>query len=387
MELPSYFTDFLNKIRPTSKQRDEMKTGHTTLRSRLNGDKNLAPIIVTDFLQGSYRRSTAIRPKGDNRSDVDIIVVTNLHEDDYPDPKDAMKLFEPFLEKYYKDKWEPQGRSYGIKLSYVELDLVITSAPSEADAEKLKSKSVRYSDELETALDWRLVPSWIPPSERTSYFSQEILRKAASEQEWRLSPLRIPDRDAGKWDDTHPLEQISWTVEKNRRCNCHYINVVKAIKWWKRINDKLPKYPKGYPIEHLIGDCCPDGVTTVAQGVTETLEEIVSKYELHAAAKTVPVLPDHGVPEHNVFHRIDGEDFVAFYDEVCEAAKIAREALDADTVKKSADKWRELFGDKFPEAPDDDGRSDNKSGGNGPYIRKGYTEREEVSEPLPERYA
>lgn len=387
MELPSYFTDFLNAIRPTFRQREEMKTGHSVLRSRLNGDKDLAPIIVTDFLQGSYRRSTAIRPKGDNRSDVDIIVVTNLHEGDFKDPKDAMKLFEPFLDKYYKDKWEPQGRSYGIKLSYVELDLVITSAPAEADAEKLKSKSVRYSDELETALDWRLVSSWIPPSERTSYFAQETMRKAASEQAWRLSPLRIPDRDAGSWDDTHPLEQITWAIEKNRRSNCHYINVVKAIKWWKRINDTLPKYPKGYPIEHLIGDCCPDGITSIAQGVTETLEEIVSKYKLYAAAKIVPVMPDHGVPEHNVFHRLTGEDFAAFYDGICEAAKIAREAFDADTVKKSADKWRELFGGKFPPAPDDNGRSDDNSGGSGPSISKGYTKREEVSDPLPERYA
>lgn len=387
MQLPSYFTDFLNAIRPTLSQRDEMKTGHTVLRSRLNGDKDLAPIIVTDFLQGSYRRSTAIRPKGDKRSDVDIIVVTNLHEDDYDDPKDAMKLFEPFLDKHYKDKWEPQGRSYGIKLSYVELDLVITSAPSEADAEKLKSKSVRYSDDLETAPDWRLVPSWIPPSERTSNFAEETMRKSASEQVWRLSPLRIPDRDAGDWDDTHPLEQISWTIEKNHRCNCYYINVVKAIKWWKRINDSLPKYPKGYPIEHLIGDCCPDGITSIAQGVTETLEEIVRKYKFYAAAKTVPEMPDHGVPGHDVFRRLIGEDFAAFYNGVCDAAKLAREAFDADTVKKSADKWRELFGNKFPPAPDD-GRNDDKGGGgSGPYYHKGYTKREEVSEPLPERYA
>jgi hypothetical protein len=388
MEMPSYFRDFLNKIRPTKYQQDEMKTGHTTFRSRLNADKDLSAIIVSDFLQGSYRRSTAVRPKGENRSDVDIIVVTNLHEENYEDPKDAMKLFEPFLNQHYKDKWEPQGRSYGIKLSYVELDLVITSAPSEADAEKLKSKSVRFSDELELAPDWRLVSSWVPPGERINYFAQESMRKAASEEEWRLSPLRIPDRDAGNWDDTHPLEQIRWTFEKNRSCNGHYINVVKSVKWWKRINEKLPKYPKGYPIEHLIGDCCPNSITSVAQGVTETFEEIIRKYELIAEAKEAPDLRDHGVPDHNVFHRVTGEDFAAFYDEVGEAAKIAREAFEAETPKKSSDMWRELFGNKFPQAPDD-GRKDDSggSGGSGPYINKGYTKREEASDPDPERYA
>jgi hypothetical protein len=213
------------------------------------------------------------------------------------------------------------------------------------------------------------------------------MKRAASEEVWRLSPLRIPDRDAGKWDDTHPLEQTRWTVEKNQRCSGNYINVVKALKWWRRVNEKLPKYPKGYPLEHLIGDCCPDGIASIDEGVTKALEEIVSKYKWAATAKTAPDLRDHGVPEHNVFHRVSGEDFVAFYNEVCTAAGIAREALDADTVKKSADKWRELFGDKFPKAPDDSRDGDNGGSGSGSYINKGYTRREEVTEVEPERYA
>ena len=385
MELPTYFTDFLTNIRPTQNQRDEMKSGHETLRKRLNNDEDLAPILISDFLQGSYRRSTAIRPKGENRSDVDIIVVTNLNESDFETPKDAMKLFEPFLDKHYKDKWKPQGRSYGIDLSYVELDLVITSAPSEADVEKLKSASVRFSDELEKATDWRLVPSWLPPADRGSFGASETMKRASQEAEWKLSPLRIPDRDAGEWDDTHPLEQIRWTVEKNKLCNTHYINVVKALKWWRRINENLPKYPKGYPLEHLIGDCCPDGIASIAEGVTKSLESIVIKYEWYGANSETPNLPDHGVPEHNVFHRVSGEDFAAFYKEVEKAAGMAREALDADTVQKSAEKWRELFGNRFPAAPDTGKSGDD--GGNDPSVSKGFTPRTEVSKPRPERYA
>ena len=34
-------------------------------------------------------------------------------------PKEAMKIFEPFLGRYYKDKWQTQGRSFGIELTYV----------------------------------------------------------------------------------------------------------------------------------------------------------------------------------------------------------------------------------------------------------------------------
>ena len=60
MELPSYFSDFLSAIRPTDSQKEDYKTGHKTLRERLNNDEKLGPILVSDFLQGSYRRATAI---------------------------------------------------------------------------------------------------------------------------------------------------------------------------------------------------------------------------------------------------------------------------------------------------------------------------------------
>ncbi len=65
MELPTYFTRFLKEIRPTEKQREKCKTGHQTLRDRLDEDTNLKPILVSTFLQGSYRRATAVRPKGE----------------------------------------------------------------------------------------------------------------------------------------------------------------------------------------------------------------------------------------------------------------------------------------------------------------------------------
>ncbi len=94
MELSSYFEKFLRAIRPTENQINDMKSGHETLRKRLLDNEDTKDIIISIFLQGSYRRSTAIRPKGDNHSDVDIVVVTNLDKEDYPNPSEAMYLFE-----------------------------------------------------------------------------------------------------------------------------------------------------------------------------------------------------------------------------------------------------------------------------------------------------
>jgi hypothetical protein len=85
--------------------------------------------------------------------------------------------------------------------------------------------------------------------------------------------------DLGVWETTHPLEQIRWTREKNKNTSGHYINVVvkASFKWWRLLKLSDLKYPKGYPVEHAIGDCCPDGITSVAEGVIKTFEDFLKK--------------------------------------------------------------------------------------------------------------
>jgi Second Messenger Oligonucleotide or Dinucleotide Synthetase domain len=370
MELPSYFSDFLAAIRPTPEQKEDYKEAHKELRERLNDDEELRPIVVSDFLQGSYRRATAVRPVGDKRPDVDIIVVTDLNRSE--PPKNAMDRFVPFLDKHYKGKYRFQTRSIGIESAEVDLDLVITAAPSEADKGILKAAAVRSDDTPEDTSDWRLVKSWPALNERSGPRAEQILKAAAQEPDWKASPLWIPDRETKTWEQTHPLAQIRWTWEKNNDCNGHYVNVVKAIKWSHRFRQKEAKYPKGYPLEHIVGVCCPDDTDSVAEGVTSTFKNIVEKFASDAAAKKTPWLSDHGVSSHNVLHRLSAEDFKAFYQYSVEAAKIAQRALDATTIAESANAWRELFGDEFPPPPSD------KNGDGGPK-KGGFTERTSVS--------
>ena len=380
MELPTYFTRFLKEIRPTEKQREKCKTGHQTLRDRLDEDTNLKPILVSTFLQGSYRRATAVRPKGEAKLDVDIIAVTRLNCYDYPDPDKAMDKFVPFLKKHYKGKYQRQGRSFGIELSYVNLDLVITSAPSEAEVEVYESKAVRTDLTLEDVNDWLLIKSWIPPSER---INQTAFLESIRGKEWQTEPLWIPNRDAGDWEETHPVEQIKWTSKKNANCNKHYVNIVKAIKWWQRVHHEDDR-PKGYPLEHLVGVCCPDSITSVAKGITLTLEAIVANYGAYALRKQTPFLPDHGVPHHNVFDRVDGEDFSEFYEHAKDAAEIARDALDAEEKEKSIEKWQELFGSKFPNSGDSDDNGNRGNSSKGPFVAT--TSQKQTGDLSPRRY-
>lgn len=332
--VPSYFTDFLSKIRLTDNQVNDLKTGHTTLRKRLEEDETLSEIIVSTFLQGSYRRSTAVKPKNGNKSDVDVIVVTKLDSEEYT-PEEALDTFIPFLDKHYKDKYRIQGRSIGISLSYVDLDIVPTSAPSESETDILRNIAITSEYAIEDF-------SQIPYNKKLFENINNIFFKSNSEPQWKSEPLLIPDREAETWVKTHPLEQIRWTVEKNKNCNSYYINVVKSLKWWRKTQYPDVKHPKSYPLEHFIGDCCPDGINSVAEGVVLTLEKIVADYP------TKPFLADRGVPEHDVFEKITDAEYSAFYDTVCDAAILSREAFDCADIYDSVCKWRELFGNEFP---------------------------------------
>ena len=364
MDLKSQFDKFLTDIRLTANQEGELRNAHLLLRDRLNCHSSVKDIIVSDFLQGSYRRKTATRPKNGGKADVDIIVVTTLAEGDHT-PHQAMDRVVPFLNEHYEGKWEFQGRSIGIAMSDVSLDIVLTSAPSESVAKALRSDSI-ISEAALDAEDWQPSLDWLPFEKRYGRLVE------ARTPQWKLEPLRIPDRDANQWDDTHPLEQIRFTWEKNKRTNGHYINIVKAIKWWRRVYPD-PKYPKGYPVEHLVGVCCPDDIASVAEGVTRSLEAIADRYELDVTLGRVPMVLDHGVPLHNVLHRLTASDFAAFHAMVKSAGKIARAAFDAEDRHTATQLWQNLFGARFPDPPTRGNGGKESDDGGGFTPRRGPT--------------
>ena len=354
MELNPQFKDFLANIRPTAKQAEDWRGGAKTLRQRLHYHPVLGPLVVTTFLQGSVRRSTAIRPLGEKRPDVDVVVVTNLDHTTMT-PAAAMKLFEPFLERWYSGKWYPQGRSYAIELSYVDLDLVITALPSDPTTHKAlerlyRSEAVLTTESLEDTQDWRLNEQWRPQDPLAQWLNERNSTLVdAPAADWRPHPLFLPDREVNRWGRTHPIAQVQWAAAKNRRCQGHYVNVVRTLKWWRLQHaDVLPKYPKGYPLEHMVGAVLPDGTESMARGVVMAFEGLRDTWAWEVAQRSKPVLPDHGVPEHDVLKRLDVEDFLAFHAAVSKAAGLARRALDSTDPQESGKLWQELLGGRFP---------------------------------------
>lgn len=313
MKLPSYFKDFLAEIEPSPSYKEDQKTGHQTLRKRLREDADFKVIHVNTFLQGSYARHTAVHPG----KDVDIVVVTSL-DPDLTTPTEANAKLGKILRKYYDDV-SPQNRSFCVSLSYVTMDVVL--ATSRALTKK----------------------SWL----------FETVRKADSfdaADDWTTSPLLIPDRDLGAWVETHPKAQLAWTTDLNTTCGGYFVPLVKMFKWWRKETYQQPKYPKGYILERLAGECVDTTKRDHAEGFVALLENIAASYSVYARAGLVPHLPDPGVPTHNVAHRLSAADFKTFFEKVEKALPTARAALAETDIEKSADGWRKVFGDKFPAA-------------------------------------
>lgn len=345
---PSSFDTFLENIRLSKELRDACQEAHNDLRRKLLADRELNPIFVSMFLQGSYARHTGTKPNGqDTHVDVDLVVVTTLDPRSNT-PEMVVARFRPFLDREYPSQWESNDRSMKISPTdkEVTLDLVVTAAPSEIQVELYKS--FRESG----VPDFQIEARGDRDSQRSVTFREAIERinKAFGGAEWQREPLLIPSRDLKIWIPTHPLEQIRWTAEKNARTAGHYINVVKAVKWWRKEHPE-GEYPKAYPLEHFVGDTCPDDIDSVAEGVTRALEIIRDTKQPWQFGRGVPELYDRGVPTNDVFRRVTPEQYRIFHALATNAATDARAALAADTNAESVKRWHDLFGPEFPPPP------------------------------------
>ncbi len=325
MHLHSQFSRFRELSQPSSRQRSVMTEEHRLLRERLSSDTSLRGIVSTTLIQGSHRRGTAIRGEASHPCDVDIIVLTTLSPKTIT-AKGAHELFQPFLERNYPRRFSQRMRSWCITIdAEVRLDLVPMAQPENpAVTDALRAPFVR---------DWA-------PGEDVSP------AVPATAIDWnRAEPLLIPDRRLEQWERTHPIVVLDWTAQKSARCNGHFTQTVRALKWWWRRVQPQPQYLKGYPLEHLVGECCPNGATSVATGVAATLETITNRFRGDAAALKVPTLPARGVPEVNVLRRVEPREFAQFHREADSAAAVARKALNSPSEPESARLWESLFGD------------------------------------------
>jgi len=76
MTVEEYFKGVASKLELTKSEIDQVSQKHNKLRGKLRERLN----VEDDFLTGSYARSTIIRPKGDEKFDVDFFLVFDGEE-------------------------------------------------------------------------------------------------------------------------------------------------------------------------------------------------------------------------------------------------------------------------------------------------------------------
>ncbi|GGN67259.1 SMODS domain-containing nucleotidyltransferase [Oceanobacillus indicireducens] len=293
----SQFIKFLQEIEPSQITKKDAKNGHENLRKYLKEDDTFEKYHVSDFLSGSYRRNTAIRPRMLNgelaRPDVDIIVVTNHTTED--EPQEVIDLLYDTLKVKYSTI-RKQARSVGIETSKVDMDVVPIIAP----------------DGME-------------------------------------GTLYIPDRKMEEWLETNPPKHTSWTTEVNNDSDGRFKPLVKLMKWWRRQNPTISKKPKGFVIECIVAECMDFEETNYGELFVGTLESIVDKYALYIAIESVPHIDDPGVSGNSVTKGITFDAFKGFYNKIKSHGEKGRKALNEKNDDKALKLWREIFGERFPE--------------------------------------
>lgn len=288
------FFDLLKDIEPSSTTTANASGGHTGIRNHLRTQAKFKDRYVTSFLSGSYARDTSIRPRtsatGQERPDVDIIVVTNYTTDDHPDTvlKEVCRAL------------EDGGKGY--------------------EVERINKRSVRVEN-------WQADMDIVP-----------VIRT------W--NGYQIADRDSGTWKFTNPPVHTSWSSEQNERFSKRFKPLVKLFKWWRRINPS-GRRPKGFILEVLVGLHGPTNETHYGEAFAQLLANIHASYGYHASMNQKPFIADPAVPTNDILAKVTVAQWKDFIEKVRVYADIARRAQDAQDMDEGTRQWRRVFGDRF----------------------------------------
>lgn len=296
------FNSFISNIEPKKSTIEYVSSIQNNIRDFLSTHETYSDIYDNSFLSGSYAKHTCIRPScNDKKRDVDIIVVTNHTIND--DSKIVLyELFDALVSSSKYSTAQIQHHSIGIEMSQVSIDVVPV-----------------ISDEDDPDL----------------YY--------------------ICDSFSGNWTLTDPKGHKSWSTEVNQSNNNMYKPLVKIFKWWRKVNCPTDtKYPKGIVLEKIIADNLGNSDASTESLFIETINKIIQSYkETYVDIGKLPIISDPSVKNasNNLLSSYSFYDFSAFIDKLIEHTKlINRNGTTNDT-------WREILGNEFPQANDDERKS------------------------------
>ncbi|MEM1154828.1 MAG: hypothetical protein AAGI44_11865 [Pseudomonadota bacterium] len=297
------FTEFIKDITPSETTVANCKSAHTSVRTALLGDEEFKKRVKRIFLGGSYKRSTAIRPKkkGDSteRPDVDLYVVV----DGNPWSVEPAEL----MDELYA------------ALNRARSDLGITSITRNRCSIAL---SMNRAD-LDVSI---------------------LLDRQGD------NLYRIGNRKTGDWYKTDPEEHTDWSSAQNTRCSRRFNPMTRMVKWARRQNKTVSRHPKSFALEALIAPHISESQTHYGQLFHDWCDAFVDAYKFHRTLGTCPSITDPAVPDGDILQGVTGDEFCAYYDKIKKHRDDAAKALAEDNQDMATDYWRRIFGERFPKA-------------------------------------
>ncbi|MEZ4475059.1 MAG: CBASS oligonucleotide cyclase [bacterium] len=279
----------------TDKQRDAASAQHTRVRERLRS----MPGYHTDFLTGSYKRRTAIRPL----KDIDFFVVLALaksHWDDRPTdrPTTVLERLHHAMDRAWPTKGKPkrQTRSINIDFSSTEIGF---------DA--------------------------VPAVER------------AGGGYW------IPDRDQDAWIATNPKQHEAVLIAANEKAGGRLNPMIKMVKRWRR-ELKLRGIDAPFSSFHLEALACQRYTGWYAAQPPASLPAGVADLFDYLARKMQDTCPDPGGVGPALDAGMTSTQRRQAIGLLAQAASTAREALRLDAqghTSSAHQQWVTLFGNDY----------------------------------------
>jgi len=288
------FTELLYDIEPSATTKSHASSAHTSVRDHLRTQDEFKDRWVTGFLSGSYARDTSIRPRrsgdGQERPDIDIIVVTNYTESDHPDTvlNEVRKALEDGEDGF--------------------------------PVERINKRSVRV-------VTWQADMDVVPVIEVYGGY-------------------KIADRDTGSWTFTNPPKHTSWSSNQNTAFGSKFKHYVKLLKWWRRENP-TSKRPKGFVLEVLTSIHAPKGESHYGEAFAKLLANIHNAYAALAVIGIKPVISDPAISSNDILAKVTLPQWKEFLEKVRVHADYARRAQDEDDMPEATRLWRKVFGDRF----------------------------------------
>lgn len=294
------FSVYLSRITPPETEMRAARRSHNAVRAFLQNDDYFGPMIVNSFLNGSYARNTVVRPI----KDVDIIVVVGL---DWlkASPASAMEsLRRKLAQRYDERRTQRQRRAVRITLYDMQLDVLLAVAPGKNGG-----------------------------------------------------PLRIPDRDKGKWIETHPKAQLEFTKRMRTATAGNYGPLVRLLKWWSASRVAAADRPSSFVLEcvayHAIAGH-PKRFSGSLANAFASLLSVINEKDFGRAERWLswhPFLPDPALTHLNVAERWTAQQADRLRAKLQVSLRRIAELERSRSQDTEVKKWKVILGEPFPSSP------------------------------------